>query len=100
MRRVARAGWVVVLAVGLAGCTQPPGTDEKLMWSAAGKYRAGLTAEFSNKTGNELVVVFESADPDRSPAPLPLTGFTATAKASDGGEQVLEFKPAPNDDRP
>jgi hypothetical protein len=100
MRRVAGFGWAVVLAVGLAGCLQPPGDGEKLMWAAAGKHRAGLSAEFSNKTGNELIVVFETADPDRAAAPLPLTGFTATAKASDGGEQVLEFKPAPKDDRP
>ncbi|HJZ59632.1 MAG TPA: hypothetical protein VKE74_32100 [Gemmataceae bacterium] len=72
---------------------------DKMLLADAGNYHAGLTAHLSSKTGNELDILFETADDAHKPVPLPLTGFTATAKASDGGEQVLEFKPAPKDER-
>src|SRR5207302_1437870 len=60
---------------------------------------AALTAHLSSKTGNELDIFFETADKDHKPVPLPLKRFTATAKTADGGEQVLEFTPAPKDER-
>ena len=67
---------------------------DRMLLADAGPYHAGLTAHLSSKTGNELDVFFETADKDHKPVPLPLASFTATAKTSDGGEQVLEFKPA------
>jgi hypothetical protein len=72
---------------------------DKMMLADAGPYHAALTAHLSSKTGNELDVTFETADKDHKPVPLPLTGFTANAKSADGGEQILEFKPAPKDER-
>ena len=72
---------------------------DKMMLADAGVYHAGLTAHLSSKTGNELDVFFETADQDHKPVPLPLKSFTATAKTAGGGEQVLEFSPAPKDKR-
>jgi hypothetical protein len=72
---------------------------DKMMLADAGAHHAALTAHLSSKTGNELDVFFETADKDHKPVPLPLKSFTATAKSSDGGEQLLEFTPAPKDER-
>jgi hypothetical protein len=70
-----------------------------MLLADAGHYHAGLAAHLSTKEGNELDVLFETADKEPKPVPLPLTGFKATAKTADGKEHVLEFEPAPKNER-
>lgn len=103
-----RKVWVLFAALaagcggGSGGVYQSDGhvhDRDKMLVVDAGPYHAALTAHLSSKTGNELDVFFETTDRDLKPVPLPLKGFTATAKTSGGGEQVLEFKPAPKDER-
>jgi hypothetical protein len=71
----------------------------KLKLADAGHYHAALTAHLSSKDGNELDVFFETADAPPKPVPLPFARFTATATTADGTAHVLEFKPAPPDER-
>ncbi len=72
---------------------------DKMLLADVGPLHAALTAHLSSKTGNELDIFFEKVDKDHTPAPLPLKGFTATAKLADGGEQVLEFHEAEKEER-
>jgi hypothetical protein len=65
----------------------------------AGHYHAALTAHLSRKDGNELDVFFETADEVPKPVPLPLAAFKAAAKTAAGEDRVLEFEPAPKDER-
>lgn len=69
------------------------------MLADAGHYHAALTAHLSQKDGNELDVFFETPDAEHKPVPLPLAGFTATAKAADGKVHALTFEPAPKEER-
>ena len=66
----------------------------KLLLADAGRYHAGLTAHLSSKEGNELDVIFETADAEPKPVPLPLARYTA-----DGQAHELVFEPAPKDER-
>jgi len=103
-----RNGWVLfaALAVGCGGGSGGVYTSDghdherdKMMLADAGEYHAALTAHLSSKTGNELDIFFETTDKTPKPVPLPVKGFTATAKTADGGEQILEFKPADKEER-
>ncbi|MDB5308604.1 MAG: hypothetical protein JWO38_2806 [Gemmataceae bacterium] len=73
---------------------------DKMLLADAGPYHAALTAHLSSKEGNELDVLFETAD-DKAPqpVPLPLAKVTATARTADGKEHPLVFEPAPMDER-
>lgn len=72
----------------------------KMLIADAGPYHALLTAHLSSKDGNELDIFFETAtDKDPRPVALPIASFQAQAKM---GEElkVLQFEPAPADERP
>jgi hypothetical protein len=72
----------------------------KMMLADFGPHHAGLTAHLSKKEGNELDVVFETADKEPKPLPLPLTKLTAKAtRTGDDKEYALEFEPAEKDER-
>ena len=73
---------------------------DKMMLGDFGPYHAGLTAHLSKKEGNELDIVFETADKEPKPLPLPLTKLTARAtRTGDEKTYTLEFEPAPKDER-
>jgi hypothetical protein len=72
----------------------------KLMLADFGPHHAGLTAHLSKKEGNELDIVFETADKEPKPLPLPLTKLTAKAtRTGDDKEYTLDFEPAEKDER-
>lgn len=105
---------VLFVAVGLCGCfndpkpapttfkSEPHGHSherEHMLVADAGHYHAALTAHLSQKDGNELDIFFETIDTPPKSLPLAVGKFTATARTADGKEHVLEFEPAPMDER-
>lgn len=100
---------LLVFVTGITGCTKVGQFESehshdrgKMKLADVGensKYHAALTAHLSSKTGNELDVFFETADDKHAPVPLPLVKITAEAKQAAGQTYVLEFKPAPTDER-
>jgi hypothetical protein len=77
-----------------------PHERDKFMLVDFGPYHAGLTAHLSKKEGNELDIVFETADKEPKPLPLPLTKLTAKAtRAGDDKEYTLEFEPEEKKER-
>lgn len=101
------------LVLLLLGCgTQPKATyfeskhephsheRDKMMLKDFGDYHAGLTAHLSKDEGNELDVLFETADDNPKPVPLPLSQLTAEARRpGDETKHPLDFEPAPKDER-
>jgi len=73
--------------------------DKMMLADVGKKYHAALTAHLSSKDGNELDIFFETADEAHKPVPLPLAKFNAQAVYGAGKEYVLEFEPAPLDER-
>ncbi|QJW93017.1 hypothetical protein [Frigoriglobus tundricola] len=111
MRRTAFVSFAL-FAAALCGCPapNPPATFQSeshghsheggnWLLEDAGRYHAALSAHLSSKEGNELDVKFETVDTPPKPVPLPLESFRATAKTADGKEHVLEFTPAPKEER-
>jgi hypothetical protein len=72
---------------------------DKMLLADAGHYHAALTAHMSQKDGNELDVFFETADLSHKPVPLPFAYFKASVRTTEGTEHVLEFEPAPKEER-
>ena len=77
-----------------------PHSRGTLMLTDFGPYHAGLTAHLSKKEGNELDIIFETADKDPKPVPLPLTKLTAKAtRKGDDKEYTLDFEPEEKKER-
>jgi hypothetical protein len=112
LTRAVGSALAIALAAGCGGDSKPtvfsnphpePAHSHdrgKMMLVDAGPYHAGLTAHLSQKEGNELDVLIETADADPKPVPLPVGRFKATAtRAGDRKAYPLEFEPAPKDER-
>lgn len=88
------------VASGKSGHGHDHGSGDT-MYEDVGPYHFGLTAHLSEKEGNELDIVIETAaKEDPKPVPLPIAKIAAKAKRDgDPKEYDLTFEPADKSER-